>query len=45
MVDNVVLSLDEVAKFKNPESSIQEVIIAPFARNKINGRERYFTHG
>jgi hypothetical protein len=42
MVENVVHSMDEVVEFKNPESSIQEAIIAPYAYNKNQWKKMVF---
>jgi hypothetical protein len=42
MVENVVFSFDEAIKFRNPKSSIQEAIIAPFAYNKNKWKRRVF---
>ncbi len=42
MAKNVVPSMDEAVEFKNPKSSIQEAIIAPYAYNKNQWKKRVF---
>ncbi len=35
-------SLDEIVEFRNPKSSIQEAVIAPFACNKNQWKKKVF---